>query len=442
MNAPRNRREFVKQASQTAATLGAAAALSGVHLQAAEPQVQVRLGIIGCGGIMRHHVKGLVERRERVSIAWLCDVDPAQLERTDQLIGRDFQASPPQRTAVFETVIADPDVDAVIIATPHHWHAPIALAAMQSGKDVYIEKPISHVFNEGPLIIAAAQKYGRVVQQGSQMRSSPVTEQAGQLLRAGIIGEVKVARAWTAEPRSVVRPLPAAVPPAGVDYDRWLGPAPLRPFNPHRFHQTWRMFRDYGNGEIGDDGIHDLDLAMWGLGVTGLPSEVTARGSRLMLPGHASEYPDNMHVSYQYPDGRLLIYENYPFTSYGLYGFDNGNAFYGTEGYMIFSRRGAFRVFLGPKEQPGPTEEQSLRGARGYAEHMAEFLHAVRHRTPTKASAETAHLSCALVHLGEIAYRTRGRLQFDPQQQTFVGCPEAVEMLDKGYRAPYGLPAV
>jgi len=272
------------------------------------------------------------------------------------------------------------------------------------------------------------------------MRSSPVTEKAGKLLRDGVIGEVKVARAWTAEPRSVVKPLPDGSPPEGVDYDRWLGPAPKRPFNPHRFHQTWRMFRDYGNGEIGDDGIHDLDLAAWGLGVESLPSEITARGSRMALHGHASEYPDNMHVSYQYPDGRLLIYENYPFTAYGLHGFDNGNVFYGTEGYMIFSRRGAFSVFLGPKEQPGPTEGKELRGQRGYAEHMAEFLRAVRHRTPTKAAAETAHRSCALVHLGEIAYRTCGRLQFDPQSEQFIGCDEANEMLSKPYRAPYGLP--
>jgi predicted dehydrogenase len=313
---------------------------------------------------------------------------------------------------------------------------------MAAGKDCYIEKPISHVFNEGPLIIAAAKKFGRVVQQGSQMRNSPVTAKAEQLLRDGIIGEVRVARAWTAETRTVDPPLPDGEPPLGVDYDRWLGPAPKRPFNPHRWHQTWRMFRDYGNGEIGDDGIHDIDMATWGLGVTTLPKQITARGSRMMLDGHVSEYPDNLNVTYEYPDGRLLIYENYPFTAYGLNGFDNGNVFYGTEGYMIFSRRGAFSVFLGPKSTPGPTEGKDLRGQRGYAEHMAEFLDAVRQRTPTKASAEVAHRSCALVHLGEIAFRTRGRLDFDPRAERFIDCDEANQMLTKEYRAPYLLPEV
>ena len=192
---------------------------------------------------MSHHVQGLVERREAVTIPWLCDVDPAQIEKMASYMGG-FQSAAPQRTARYEDVLDDPTVDAVIIATPHHWHAPIALRAMAQGKDVYIEKPISHVFDEGPLIIAAAREHGRVVQQGSQMRSSPVTEKASRLLAEGIIGDVKVARAWTAELRNVAPPVPDGEPPEGVDYDRWLGPAPERPFNSHRFHSTWRMFQD------------------------------------------------------------------------------------------------------------------------------------------------------------------------------------------------------
>lgn len=436
MHTPSTRRAFLQQTS----LLSAAAALGGVHTFAAEKSAPVRLAIIGCGGIMTHHVKGLVERRENVQIAWLCDVDPAQIERMAQHVTADIQPSPPRRTLDYLELLDDADVEACVIATPHHWHAPIALRAMQAGKDVYIEKPISHTFAEGPLIIAAAQKHGRVVQQGSQMRSSPVTAKAEQLLRQGIIGEVKVARAWTAETRELLPPVPDSDPPPGCDYDRWLGPAPARPFNRHRFHNTWRMFQEYGNGEIGDDGIHDLDMAAWGLGVDTLPRQITARGSRMLLHNHDGDYPDNLNVTYEYPDGRLLIYENYPFTAYGLHGFDNGNVFYGTEGYMIFSRRGAFSVFLGPKSTPGPTEGRELRGQRGYAEHMAEFLSAVRSRSTTSANARTAHLSCALVHLGEIAYRTRGRVDFDPQTERFVDCDEANALLTKEYRAPYTLP--
>ena len=435
------RRGFLQESTGAAAITAAASTLPGVHAFAASTPETVHLGIIGCGGIMGHHVKGLVSRREAVSIAYLCDVDPRQIDVKAKIMSG-FQSKPAKRTSRYEQVIKDKNVDAVIIATPHHWHAPIALRAMQEGKDVYIEKPISHVYNEGHLIIKAAKKYKRVVQQGSQMRSSPVTAKAARLLKQGIIGDVKVARAWTAETRSVKKPVPNGTPPAGVDYDRWLGPAPKRPFNAHRFHVTWRMFRDYGNGEIGDDGIHDLDMAAWGLGIDTVPKQITARGGRMILHGHASDYPDNLNVTYEYPDGRLLIYENYPFTAYGMHGFDNGNVFYGTEGYMIFSRRGAFSVFLGPKGKPGPTEGREIRGQRGYPEHMANFLDAVRNRKPTRASAETAHRSCALVHLGEIAYLTRGRLDFDPKTEQFVDCDEANELLSKTYRKPFTLPEI
>lgn len=431
------RREFLERST---GILTAAAALGGVHALGAAAEAPLRIGIIGCGGIMANHVKGLVGRQENVRISWLCDVDQSQIERMSQFVTEGFQPSPPKRTMDYEEVCADPEVDACIIATPHHWHAPIAVLAMQSGKDVYIEKPISHVYAEGPIIIAAAKKYGRVVQQGSQMRSSPVTLKAEKLLKEGVIGEVKVARAWTAETRSVVRPVPDSDVPPGVDYDRWLGPAPEHAFNKHRFHQTWRLFRDYGNGEIGDDGIHDLDMATWGLGVDSVPSQITSRGGQMMLDGHFSEFPDNMNVTFEYPDGRLLIYENYPFTAYGLHGFDNGNVFYGTEGYMVFSRRGAFSVFLGPKAKPGPTEGKELRGQRGYAEHMANFLEAVRNRTPTRANPLTAHRSCVLVHLGEAAYRTRGRLDFDVEAERFVDCDEANALLTKEYREPYAVP--
>ncbi len=436
------RRRFLRTATDATLTTAAVAALGGVHAWAAAPVERVRLGIIGCGGIMGHHVKGLVGRREAVSINWLCDVDPAQIDKMARNM-TGFQSTSPQRTLRYEDVVADQQVDAVIIATPHHWHAPIALEAMREGKDVYIEKPISHVYDEGHQVIKAARMYRRIVQQGSQMRSSPVTDKAAAILAAGTLGEIKVARAWTAEIRKTVKPVPDSAPPAGVDYDRWLGPAPKHAFNPHRFHGTWRMYRDYGNGEIGDDGIHDLDMAAWGLGVDTLPRQITARGSRMMLHGHASEYPDNLNVTYEYPDGRLLIYENYPFTSYGMHGFDNGNVFYGTEGYMIFSRRGAFSVFLGPKSEPGPTEGRELRGRRGYEEHMAQFLEAVRTRKPlTRAPAEVAHRSCALVHLGEIAYQTRGRLDFNVEAEQFVDCDEANALLTKKYRQPYSLPTI
>jgi predicted dehydrogenase len=432
------RREFLSQSSKTIALTTAVSTLGAVHSSAAARDEPINIAIIGCGGIMGLHVDGLVDRKENVNFNWLCDVDPGQMVSKARKIA-EVQSTKPKQTADYEDVANDKNVDAAIIATPHHWHAPIALTLMEAGKDVYVEKPISHVYNEGPLMIAAAQKYGRIVQQGSQMRNSPVTQEAARILSSGMIGDIKIAKAWTAELRSVVKPVPDTEPPNGVDYDRWLGPAPQRPFNKYRFHGTWRMFRDYANGEIGDDGIHDIDMACWGLDPQGLPKQVTARGGRMMLHGHVSEYPDNMNVTWEYEDGRILVYENYPFTGYGLHGFDNGNVFYGTEGYMIFSRRGAFSVFLGNKNKPGPTESKKIRGQRGYAEHMQEFLSAVRTRKATKANPTTAHYSCALVHLGEVAYRNGGQINFDPANEVVIGNDKANAMLTKDYRSPYGL---
>lgn len=439
MSEPTNRREFLQQSTEKAALAVAIASLGGVHTQAADSKRKIRLGLIGCGGMMGSHVQdSLQANREQMTVSWLCDVDPRRIERIGAELAK-YQTDTPRHTSRFEDVVTDPNIDACVIATPHHWHAPIALRAIQEGKDVYVEKPLSHVYNEGPVLIEAAKKHGRIVQHGSQMRSSPITEKAGKLLKEGIIGEVKVARAWTAETREEFKAIPDSTPPEGVDYDRWLGPAPQHAFNTRRFHGSWRMFRDYGNGEIGDDGIHDLDMAAWGLGVNTLPKKITARGGRVMSYENISEYPDNMHSIYEYPDGRVLIYENYPFTGYGLFGFDNGNVFYGTEGYMVFSRRGAFSVFLGDKEKKGPTEGKELRGQHGYHEHMANFFDCIRQRTQPRASAEVANRSCALVHFGEIAYRTRGVLEFDEQAGKFVDCQEANALLTKNYRQPYGL---
>ena len=188
-----NRREFIIRGAGTALTVGAASTLVGVHLAGAEQEEPVRLALIGCGGMGRGHLAGLVRRKSAVSIGWLCDVNPGQIEAAARVIG-DFQSVPPQRSSRYEDVLADKSIDAVIIATPHHWHAPIGVTALAAGKDAYIEKPISHVYNEGKHLMAAAEKYGRVVQHGTQMRSSPVTQQAAKLLSEGIIGEVKVSR--------------------------------------------------------------------------------------------------------------------------------------------------------------------------------------------------------------------------------------------------------
>jgi predicted dehydrogenase len=402
------------------------------------PNDQIAVALIGINGIGMYHVRQIAATDGTRAVT-LCDVDDAVLARGAKRV-KEKTGKTPQTTHDYRTIIDDKSIDAVVIATPHHWHCPIAVPALLAGKDVYIEKPASHVFHEGRLLVDAARKKGRVVQHGTQMRSSRVTVEAAEVLKSGILGDIKITKAWNVQDRGFARPVPDSDPLAGVDYDRWLGPAKKRPFNRNRFHGTWRLFREYGNGDFGDDGAHDLDMAAWALGVTEHPVRITAHGSNVKPPGYR-EFPDNMNVSFEYADSRVLIYEDRLFTPYGMHGVDSGNAFYGTDGYMLFSRRGFFRTYLGRNEQPGPRSGQSRRSGVRFPTHMEDFLNGVRNRQPTKADAEIAHRTAALIHLGEIAYRTRTVLEFDSKAETITNSKEAHAMLTKEYRKPYGLPS-
>ncbi|MCH2129084.1 MAG: Gfo/Idh/MocA family oxidoreductase [Pirellulaceae bacterium] len=430
-----SRRDFI--GGSTAAVAGALMVHHSSSARAGNsPNDKIQLGLIGCGNIMRHHVQRLNQHADRVVVTYLCDPDQ---RHTDSLAGAlgSVGGSKVPRTLDYQNVLDDKQVDAVLIGTPHHWHVPIALPALQAGKDVYLEKPASHVFREGRLLIDAVEKYGRVFQHGTQMRSSPVSQEARKVLESGILGEIKITKAWNVQNRGYAQPVPDSKAPAGVDYDRWLGPAPSRPFNENRFHRNWRLFRDYGNGDFGDDGAHDVDMAAFGLGVDSLPVRITAHGSNVMEPGYR-EFPDNMNVSFEYADGRVLIYEDRLFTPYGMHGYDSGNAFYGTKGYMIFTRRGTFRTYVGGEE--GPAFGKAGRVGAPISDHMANWLDCIRSREKTRVHEQIAHNTVGLIHLGEIAYRTKTVLEFDTENERITNSDEANAMLTKDYREPYGLP--
>ncbi len=426
---PISRREMLV----STAAVGAFAALPA-RASVLGANERISVAFVGVRGMGHHHVSRLAGRAD-VQVAALCDIDQAVLTRAEQTVKEATGKAPPL-VGDFRRLLDDPKVDAVVVATPHHWHCPIAVRAVQAGKDVYVEKPASHVFREGRALVDAAKKHKRIVQHGTQMRSSEVTAKAGEVLASGILGKVKMSKAWNVQRHSHRKPGPDAAVPAGVDYDLWLGPAPKRPFNPNRFHGNWQWYRDYGNGDIGNDGIHDIDMARWGLGVTTHPVKITAHGSKIDLTGER-EYPDNMSVAYHYEEGKVLLYEDRGWTPYGLHGYDSGNAFYGTEGYMIFSRRGYFQVYLGNKEEKGP----GMKGDAGHPQHLVNFLDCIKSRKEPAASAEIAHLSCALVHLGEVAYRTARVLHFDPKSEKVLNDKEADALLTKEYRKPWEIPS-
>lgn len=430
-----HRRRFLSRSGLAASALLGATSWPTVRpLRAASaarsPNDAITCGVIGTGGRGRY-LMNIASAFDDVRIAAVCDVDERRRAEAADAV-RGASGHEPRMFADFRQVLDDPAIDAVIVATPHHWHTIIATRALEAGKHVYLEKPASHVFSEGRRLVEAARRSGKIVQHGTQMRSSEVTARAGEVLRSGILGEIKRAKAWGVEPRAHhPEPVPDEAPPEGLDWDVWLGPAPARAYNRMRHHR-WNDFRDYGNGEIGGDGIHDIDMARWGLGVTTHPSRITAHGSRIHLKGE-SDFPDNMLVAYQYGDDKVLVYENRNFAPYTMLGWDNGNLFEGTDGYMVFTRRGAFATFLGAKEEPGP----SLTGSAGNEAHVRNFFDCARSGSTPNACAEVAHLSCALVHLGEIAYRVGRVIRFDPPSETILDDEHAAALLTKSYREPW-----
>ena len=428
------RRAFLRDAAAVSVAAGTIRTAAGAEASTSAND-RIVAAVIGTGGRGQGTFISDLVRRKDVAVAAVCDVDEGRLGKAAEMV---YSATGKKPTGAgdFRRVLDDRSIDVVFVATTHHWHSPIAVPAVLAGKDVYVEKPASHVFREGRVLVDAARKHKRIVQHGTQMRSSEVTAKAGEILASGLLGEIKMSKAWNVQRHSHRQAVGDAPEPAGVNYDMWLGPAPKRAFNPNRFHGSWNWYRDYGNGDIGNDGVHDLDMARWGLGVKTHPVRITAHGSRIDLAGER-EYPDNMMVAYHYGEGKVLLYEDRGWTPYGMFGFDSGNAFYGTKGQMIFSRRGYFQVYFGQNEEKGP----GMRGGGGLPDHLTNFLDCVRTRRQPIADAEVAHLSCGLVHLGEIAYRAGRVLEFDPQSETVKNDPEANRMLTKEYRSPWELPA-
>ena len=391
------------------ASLSGAAAVAVIRPQlsawAAAANEQIQIAVVGVRGEGLRHIERL-QRRPEVRVIAVCDVDQKVLAKAQQAV-KNADGRAPESVQDYRHLLDNKSIDALIVATPNHWHGPIAINAIEAEKDVYVETPCSHVFREGQVLDQAARRFRRVVQHGTQSRSSEVTARAAEVLDSGILGTVKMAKAWNCRLRSPRQSVPDSRAPQHVNYDMWIGPAPKRPFNANRFHDHWRWWRDYGNGDIGDQGIHDLDLARWALGVSTHPEQITAHGSRIHLDGER-EFPDNLTVVYHYPEGKVLQYEERSWTPYGAHGFDSGNEFYGTEGMMLFSRRGFFQVYLGREREQGP----GMRGDTGHMQHLENFLDSVRTRQPTVAPPREAHLSCALVHLGEIACRVGRVLHF------------------------------
>ncbi len=400
---------------------------------------RINLAVVGVGGRGRDHIDGFAKIPD-CQISAVCDVDQAGRERgvaqVEKLLGYK-----PKQYGDMREVFADKSIDAVSFATPNHWHALGTIWACQAGKDVYVEKPASHNVFEGRKMIEAARKYRRIVQVGSQSRSIPYVRRAMELLDQGVIGKLYEAKGLCFNPRKSIGHTPDQPVPPGIDWDRFLGPAPMRPFTMNRFHYNWHWFWDTGNGDIGNQGAHEIDKARWGLN-RGLPKHVSSTGGKFIYQDD-QETPNTQMAVCDYGDAQItfdvrgLITPGEGDVRRGNHFV--GNIFFGSEGYLTLDPQG-FRVYKGDKRELA-TEEKAGRDNSNVA-HMGNFLAACRSRRhqDLTADVEVGVTSIALAHFANISYRLGRRLTIDQDAWSIVGDAEAERMLTRSYRAPYVVP--
>jgi predicted dehydrogenase len=416
------RRDFLKTSALCTAgvaALGGAGSLGA----AASPNEKVLIGVIGCNNRGMNHIEAL-QALPNVEIAYVCDVDKHVMEKGVAAVAKK-QARQPQGVQDLRRLLEDPHLDAVCIATPDHWHAPAAILACAAGKHVYVEKPGSHNLHESELLVAAARKYKRVVQMGNQRRSWPWVIEAIEALHAGEIGKVFFARGWYTNHRASIGHGQAVPVPEWLEYSLWQGPAPEQPYRDNILHYNWHWFWNWGTGELGNNGVHALDLARWGLQVE-LPRRVTCGGNRYHYQDDW-ETPDTMVATFDFGD-KGIAWEGQSCDPRGFEGASFGVNFYGEKGSMAMAGNSALIYDLNNKLVREIKSEQT-RLFHFDALHFGNFVEAIREGKPLRAEIEEGQKSTLLCHLGNIAWRTGQTVQFDPEKRVLVGESKAAKAL-------------
>ena len=396
---------------------------------------RVRIAVLGVNGRGYDHVKSIMTLKDAEVVA-LCDPDL----KVANTRAKEFEQTYQKKILVeqdFRKIYDDKNIDAVTIATPNHWHTLLAIWACQAGKDVYVEKPATHNIYEGRKLIEATYKYNRMVQHGVQMRSFDAAKEAVQHLHSGTIGRVYMARGLCLKRRADIGDKGISNIPKELDYDLWCGPAPLVPFTENLVHYNWHWHWNNGNGDVGNQGIHQTDLCLWGLNV-GLPEHITSMGGKFLWDD-CKEVAEVQTSIYHYPKEKKIIqFEVRNWNTNLEDGVSVGNIFYGEKGYMVVFNGGNYQTYLGEKREKGPGRE----GKSTDAAHFSNWIDAIKARDMSllNGPVETAHLSSALAHLGNISYRLGRQLHFDPVAERFIGDKDANNMLSREYRAPYVLP--
>ena len=450
-----NRRTFIRKAAIGTAgvSLGATSAFSASsYKRILGANDRIYMSVIGARGQGFGHLRRWagMSKDENVYVKTICDVDENLWAQRVEAVEK-VQGMKPGTEVDMRRVFDDNEIDAVSIATPNHWHALATIWGVQAGKDVYVEKPSSHNVFEGRKMVEAARKYNKIVQVGFQNRSIENVRKAMAFLHSGGIGDVYMAKGLCYKPRDSFGIAPDSEPPQGLHYDLWVGPAPMRPYNEKRLHYNWHWHWDTGNGDIGNQGPHQYDIARWGLGKNEHPIKVSSTGGYFKFgPDECSQETANTQTAtYEYEDGKILQFEVRGLYTAGEGPLDVkiGNLFYGTEGWMEV-RGSTWKTYMGRDNEPGPSSETSGEGvdqvvgylaAPGGGGHYQNFITAIRSgkQEDLTCDIEEGHLSTVLPLLGNISYRLGRSLTFKGDKEKFKNDPEADSMLTREYREPY-----
>jgi predicted dehydrogenase len=439
-----SRRKFIKNVVASSAVLTIGGITSGLSAKSYRKIIgsndRINLAMIGVNS-RGNSMSGTFARQKDAEIACICDVDERAIPKAIKTVTDVNPATTPRSEKDCRKVLDDKKIDAIFIATPDHWHAPLTIMGCQAGKHVYVEKPLSHNPHEGELAIEAARKYSRVVQMGAQRRSAPILTQGIEELHKGIIGRVYMAKTWYTNARKSTFLKPAPVPD-WLDYDLWQGPAPRMPYQEGLIHYNWHWFWHWGTGEALNNGTHEVDVARWGLGVD-FPIRVSSQGGRYHFQDDW-ETPDTQIVTLEYPGRVLLVWESRSSNGRKIEGADRGIIFYGENGsldtggnsYKVYDLNGK----LVTEVKPEAVETDNLQGRNTASPsltmdslHVADFLDAIRNNRRPNCDVEAGYKSVLAMQLGNISWRVGRDLSIDPKNGHIIDDQNAQNLWSRTY---------
>jgi predicted dehydrogenase len=419
-----DRRQFLELGAAAGVALGAASTLAEDKKDSKSAADKIVVGVMGVNGRGSSLAKGFAGKTGS-EVAYVCDVDERALDKTVAMVAG-VQQRKPQAVVDFRKILDDKSVDALVIAAPDHWHAPATILGCSAGKHVYVEKPCSHNAREGEMAVEAARKNNRVVQMGTQRRSYPSIIEAVEKVRGGEIGRVLFSRTWYNNRRTSIGKGKAAEIPSWLNYALWQGPAPEKPYRDNVVHYNWHWFWHWGTGELGNNGVHALDICRWGLAVD-YPSRVVSAGGKFRHDDD-QETPDTHVVTYEFEGGKAITWEGLSWSPRGSEGEMFGINFHGDEGTLVLTDKG-YKIYDMKNK-----ELSAKAGSGDDSLHLANFLACIRDGRRPTADIEEGHKTTLLCHLGNISHRVGRAITTDPKNGRVLRDDEAQALWGREYR--------